>query len=250
MYVDIICLALMALLFVLGVISGFLSQIIRIAALVAACLLASPLSPYAEDLLMKKIEVDSGLGHMLSLFLAWLASYVVLILIGAIVARIIRGSSKSLKFLDRVLGGVLGGLKGALIVYLAVCAILVFQKPLEKFISPDYLELKGSRLAAFARDNNILQRLDLPDAGKLSDVVSALANEKQRKTLARDPIIKKIQQTPVFQELLQDSDFTKAASEKNLGKILKNKGFQKAVNDPEIRKLLSEVDLKSIQNKD
>jgi len=256
MYIDIICLALMSLLFVLGLISGFLSQVIKIAALVAACLLASPLSPYAKELLMKKMEVDSLFGDMLSLFLAWLASYVVLIIVGSIIARIIRGSSKSLKFLDRVLGGALGALKGALIVYLVVCAILMFREPLESIVPSEYLDLEESQVAAFAKDNNILTRLDLPSAESLKEIpaarnlgeiVNALGNEEQKEALARDPGVKKILRTPAFQKLKEDPELLRAVSEKDFSAILQNENVRRVFNDPEIRKLLSEVDLESIQ---
>ena len=247
MYIDIFCLALVGLLFVLGLISGFLSQIIKIIALVAAYLLASPLSPYAKALLAKWVEVDNLFGDVLSLVLAWIVCYLALVITGRILLRLIRGSSTSLKFLDRILGGVLGGVKGALIVYLLVCAVLFLEKHLDKVVPAEYLDLKDSRVAAFAKDYNLLSVTGLPDVDKLRELATGLDSEKQRLILLKDPEIKKIRENAAFRKLQEDPEFKQAVAEKNFSEILQNKNFRQAINDPEIRRFLSTVDVKSIQ---
>ena len=247
MYIDILFLALVGLLLVLGLISGFLSQILKIIALVAASLLASPLSPYARGLLANWVEVDTLFGDVLSLIVAWIGCYLVLVVAGKILIRLIRGSSTSLKSLDRILGGLLGGFKGALIVYLLVCVVLFFGKPLEQVVPAEYLDLKDSRVAAFAKEFNVVSLLDLPDVDKLQELAAGFENDEKRKALLNDPGIRKIQQNPAFQNLIEDPEFKQALAGENIPEILQNKSFRDAINDPEIRRFLSKLDIKSLQ---
>jgi uncharacterized membrane protein required for colicin V production len=246
MALDIVCLVFVLAFLLLGLLSGFLSQVMRIAALVGAFVLAYPASSYTKPLLTKWMNAETLLGDLLSLFLAWVACYLVLILVGTVLAKIIKGSSESIKFLDRVLGGGLGAVKGFLLVYLIACALVLLREPLSELIPDQYLDLKSSRLAVFAEEHNILSAVGMPSLDKLRELTQAFDDKNKSRILADDPAIKEIRKNEAFQRLMEDRDFQKAAEQKQWSAILNNKSFREAVNDPEIREFLSNMDLKSL----
>ncbi len=246
MALDIFGLAFVALFCVLGLLSGFLTQIVRLAALVGAFVLAYSASAYTKPLLMKWMNVDTVMGDLLSLFLGWVVCYISIILIGTIITRAIKKSSGSIKALDRLLGGGLGSAKGFLVVYLIACALVLLREPIEDLVPKQYFDLKDSRLAAFAEDHNILSRVGMPDLEKLQDLATAFRSKKQRRALLKDPAMKDLRHNKAFQRLLNDKEFRKAVDERRLSAVLQNKNFRKALNDPEIRRLLTTLDLDRI----
>ncbi len=246
MGLDIVCIVLVGAFCILGLISGFLAQIIRLGALVGAFLLAYSASAYTKPLLAKWIEVDHLVGDLLSLFLGWTACYIAILLVGLIVAKILKKSSDSIKFMDRVLGGALGSAKGFLIVYLIACALVLLREPLQKLVPREYLDLNDSRLAAFAEQHNVLSRIALPNLDELEGVTTAFGDRKRRRALLNDPVMKDLKGNEAFQRLLNDKDFQQAVESRQVSAILNNPSFRAAMNDPELRKLLSSLDLKRI----
>ncbi len=246
MGLDIICIAFVAIFCILGLLSGFLSQIVRLAALVGAFVLAYSAAAYTKPLLLKWMNVDTLMGDLLSLFLGWVACYIAIILVGTIIARAIKKSSGSIKALDRVLGGGLGSAKGFLIVYLIACGLVLLREPIEDLVPKEYFDLKGSRLAAFAEEHNVLTRVGIPDLEKLQGLATAFRNKQQRRALLKDPAMKDLRRNKAFQRLLKDKDFQRAVNEKQLNAILNNPSFRAAINDPEIRKMLTTLDLERI----
>ena len=246
MGLDIICIVFVGVFFVLGLLSGFLSQVVRLGALIGAFVLAYSASAYTKPLLMKWMDVDNVMGDLLSLFLGWMACYIALIVVGTIIAKIIKKSSGSIKVLDRILGGALGSAKGFLVVYLIACALVLLRDPLEELIPKEHFDLQGSRLAAFAEERNVLSRIGIPELGKIEELTSAFQDRKKHRALLNDPAIKELKQNKAFQRLMNDRSFHKAVNERQLSAIMNNKNFRAAINDPQIRKLLSKLDLDRI----
>jgi len=156
MILDVLCLAAVLLFLVAGVISGFLRQAVRLAAFLGAFLLLSPVAGAIRGLLARRMDVDGFPGHFLVLGLGWLAGYLLLLLAGMLVLRAVRAATSSIRVPDRILGGALGALKGGLIVFGAVTALLLFDEPIGKFLPEFAQEMKTSRVAAALRGNNPL----------------------------------------------------------------------------------------------
>jgi len=246
MGLDIACAALVATFLVLGLLSGFLAQVVRLAALVGAFVLSHPAGSYARPLLMKWMDVENLMGDLLSLFLGFLASYIAILLTGKIVVRVIRNASGSIKILDRMLGGGLGAAKGFLIVYLIACAIVLLRGPLQNLLPEKTLDLQNSRLAAFAEQHNVLARIGIPNPDKLKEITSAAGDAQRRPEFLRRPEMNQLKQNQTFQRLMNDKDFQEAVDRKHWSAILNNRNFREAINDPEIRKILSTLDLKGL----
>ena len=157
---DIASLAVTGLFLVLGILSGFLKQVVRIVALVGAFLLLSPLTNWIRGNLSGTIDVETFPGSLLTMGLAWLLGYLLILLAGMILVRILRGSSRTLSILDRILGGALGALKGALVAYFLICVLLLFEDPLREHVPELPRQLEASRVARFVRDHNVLKGLN------------------------------------------------------------------------------------------
>jgi uncharacterized membrane protein required for colicin V production len=246
MGLDILCIALMAIFLVFGLLRGFLSQVIRLAALVGAFLLAHTASAYTKPLLTKWVQADHLALDLLSLFLGWVACYIAILLIGTVFARILQQSSTSIRFLDRILGGGLGSAKGFLIGYLIACALVLLREPLDNILPSKHLDLSDSRLAAFAGQHNVFSRVGIPYLEELKELASALHDRERQGALLQDPAVKELERNAAFRRLMSDPAFRKAMEERQWGAILNNPSLRAAINDPQVRRLLSSIDTKGV----
>ena len=238
MTLDIIFLVLVLLLALLGYASGFLAQTLRIAALVGACFLAIPVSPHIEQLLARWLNADNLLGSLSALFLAWLLSYIVLVLAGKILISAIKGTHEGIRFLDRVMGTLLGGLKGALIVYLLACLLLLVQDHWKKSSIAKTLDMGNSRVLATVSQYNILSLTRLTDIMNLRDLAVSLHDPAMREKQLKDPRIQSLYHNEALKELMQDADFMEAAADRKNVEMLLSRKFRQALRDPEIRDFL------------
>jgi len=115
--VDLIVLALLGGLLLYGVIRGFVHQLAGVLFLVVGIFVARRYYLDLAAVLQKAFD----LGKPIDEFAGFAGILVGVIVIGALVAILLRGALEKLKLLayDRFLGGVLGALKGALVVVLA-----------------------------------------------------------------------------------------------------------------------------------
>ncbi len=125
-WMDIVILVILLITLIIGLIKGFVRQVIGLAAVVAGLLLAAKYYLPVSQIVNRLVATEkwSGLIAFLVIFLAvlvagWLISF--------LVSKLIRGP---LKFIDHLIGGALGLLKGILICGVIVFALLAF--PVDK----------------------------------------------------------------------------------------------------------------------
>jgi membrane protein required for colicin V production len=133
----------------LGLVRGFLKEVVSIAALVIGLVLAGQLYPQAAGLFSRWVEapeVRSWMG-----FVAVFLAVLILAGIGIWVAdRILKFAA--LKWVDRLLGGLFGLVRGWLVATVLVLAMGAFSfgaKTLQRSTFAPYL-LTSARLAAYA----------------------------------------------------------------------------------------------------
>jgi len=130
-WIDIVLMIVLLITLVLGLIKGLVRQVIGIGAAVAGLILAAFYYPEAARLLGKLIGSEKWadcLGFLLIFFGCLLVGW----LIGWLISKLIKGP---FKFINHLLGGVIGLFKGILICGVIVFALLVFpvdQSALEK----------------------------------------------------------------------------------------------------------------------
>ena len=120
--VDVIVLVFLGGLFLLGVIRGFVHQLAGILFLVVGIFVARRFYSDLAAVLRQTFDI----GEPVDWIAAFAAILVGVIVVGALIAILMRGVLDKLKLLayDRFLGGVLGALKGALIVVLVLNVVM------------------------------------------------------------------------------------------------------------------------------
>jgi len=121
-WLDLILLVILGLSVLFGVLKGFIRQIIGILAVIVGLILAVNYYPGVSDVFMQWSRSST-----LSNFIAFIVIFVAVLCLGGVLSFIFSKLMKGpLKFVNKVLGGGLGLLKGLLISGVIVFAMLVF----------------------------------------------------------------------------------------------------------------------------
>ncbi len=134
-WLDTLLLVILLVTFIIGLVKGFIRQIIGLLAVVAGLVLASRYYSWLSWKLFNRIESDfwrNGLSFLIIFFAVVLAGW----LAGFLLSKLMKGT---LSLANHLLGGALGLLKGALIGAVIVFAMLSFDFQRQAII--------GSRLA-------------------------------------------------------------------------------------------------------
>lgn len=169
--VDVIVLIVIALAFVYGIIRGFVLQLAGIVFLIGGIVLAGRYGGAFGDVLQGWF---SGLGDPINDIVAFCLIVVGTMLGGHVLALIFRGVLEKLKLMsyDRFLGGVLGALKGALVVGLVLYGLVAL------FGRED--EEEGEPLGFVAA---IEESRSWPLVESARDIIAPLIPEKERDRL-------------------------------------------------------------------
>ena len=121
-WLDIILLLILLIGLALGILKGLVRQIVSILAVLLGLILALTFYSVIASAFKSMIK-DETIGHFLSFVTIFFAVVTIGWLIGRMFSKAMKGP---FKFLNHVLGGALGLLKGALICGILVFALLVF----------------------------------------------------------------------------------------------------------------------------
>jgi membrane protein required for colicin V production len=121
-WLDIVLLIIIVLSLILGIIKGLVRQVVGLAAVLLGLVLALVYYPYVSILYSRWIESEV-LSHFLGFITIFIAALSLGWLVSWLLSKIVKGP---LKFINHVLGGGLGFLKGVLICGILVFALLVF----------------------------------------------------------------------------------------------------------------------------
>jgi membrane protein required for colicin V production len=122
-WLDIVLLCVLGATAVIGLIKGFLRQIIGIAAVVVGLILAAVYYWGIAEVLKSFIR-----NELLANFLGFVFIFVAVLVLGGLVGYLLTKAMKGpLAFINRVFGGILGLVKGILICGVFVFALLVFK---------------------------------------------------------------------------------------------------------------------------
>ena len=121
--IDIILAIIILVTLVLGLIKGLVRQVIGLVAVVAGLVLAARYYP-RTGAFVRKIVSNGVVADFIGFLALFAAVIAVGWLVGLLVSKLMKGP---LNFLDHVLGGVFGLIKGVLICGVIVFALLVFE---------------------------------------------------------------------------------------------------------------------------
>jgi membrane protein required for colicin V production len=121
-WLDVAFVVILLLTLILGVIKGLVRQVIGIAAVVVGLIVAAMHYQRVSRLVSPALVTEKW-AQLIAFFAIFIALLLLGALISILVSKLVQGP---LKFIDRLLGGVLGLVKGVLICGVIVMAYLVF----------------------------------------------------------------------------------------------------------------------------
>ncbi len=251
MTLDLVFLGCVGIFALIGYFSGFARQMIRIAALVGAYLLAGALGRPLGGILARSLEVPHLIGRVLGSGLAFLLLYMIFSVVGWSILRKWRRKRDPEKDTGRRrwdgwAGLALGGAKTFVMLYLVLCVVVLAEKPLARVSHKAGKMLSHSFMADMAREHNILSGLHLPAVGNVAAISKAAGDPKFREKIMRDPKVKRLLENPKIKALANDKALLAASRRNDLAAMLANPGLNRVLDDPEIQKLFSEIDLGGI----
>jgi len=246
MTIDLVFGGLVILFGVLGFLSGFWGQLIRLGALIGSYLLAGPVGKAIGPSLARSLEISPLIGVVLGTLLAFLLLYAALSITGALVLRAIRrrrGLGQGKPRWDRIAGAALGVAKTFLLLFLALNALVLMEKPAGKVLDNADLGYRDSVMVSLARDHNLLSGIHLPVVGNLETLSRLASDPEAQRRLAEDPKVKQLLAHPKVRRLLGDPALIEASEGQDVSALLANPRLAELIGDPEIQQLLSEIEL-------
>lgn len=121
-WLDLVLVIILGVSLVLGIIKGLVRQVIGLVAVLLGLILALIYYPYVAEFYSRWID-----SRVFTQFLGFITIFIAVLCLGGIISWLISKIIKGpIKFLNHVLGGGLGLLKGILISGILVFALLVF----------------------------------------------------------------------------------------------------------------------------
>ncbi|MCA9523192.1 MAG: CvpA family protein [Myxococcales bacterium] len=245
MIIDGIAAGLILLAAIWGFFSGLAKQLVRIAAIVAAYLLAVPSGHYAASYLGQHVSTSYALLRVGATLLLGLTYYIVLSVVGTQIFKRIDEKSETFSKIDRRLGALAGGLKGGLLAYLAL-TILVFALPSLRRSQPLLAkEAEASMLTRLASESNIAGRLKLPRFRAIYKIALLASNRTAMQKAAENPAFRRILENPKAKFLLEPK-IIQAVLEKNYLLLIKDGRIFDLIDDPQFQRDLDRIDLDSV----
>lgn len=238
---DFAFLAFIAVLGLLGWLSGAIRQLSHWAGLALAYFCARPLAakltpvvtPKLAALLPPKADlpaavVNVGLSSALfsALFIVGTVS------ISLLVAKAF-GEHENGK-VNRAGGVLLGAGKGAAIVFAALAVVLFLEKPLAKAFGGLPEPLAKSAALGFVRAHNPLEEAPLPALAKIENLMAAVRDPQKAQELLRDPEMRKLIENPAMSLALKDKTLEQAVRSGDWSALKDDPRLAELLKDPRI----------------
>lgn len=234
MTIDIICASICLMMAFLGYRSGAISQVIRIAAIIAAFLLSPVVASIIREVWAAEAEVAPPMSEAISLGVAALVIYFAVSLSGTLAIRTLRLVSKTLSSLDRLIGLVLGTVKGAVICYIIASVFLVAMVPIEKRDPEDKLHIRDGELLPFAQKHSMLLPWQFPAIRQFHQMV------RFADWIKREKLESRFRENSRIGEVLQNSEIKKLLADEAIVEAAKKNFYPQTLSDERVRKYLND----------
>lgn len=224
----------------LGYHAGALKQISRLLGLALAFLAAPTVAAVFKELWFQEVQPGQPLVEWALLGLAGVAVYAAVWATSALLIRLARLSSEELTRKDRLLGGLLGALKGGLVVWISANSILLIEAPLQRADPGNLLRLQGSGLVAAVREHPLGLQWALPE---LTDLQRWLDAARHPGDLREHPDAQRLLAFEGAADLLDDPELRQAAQDRDYSRLLASPQVRDLLADPAFREALHEAAL-------
>lgn len=232
--VDLFLLGLVALFAILGAFSGAARQVAHLIALTAAYLCARPLGQVVGPPLAKALELSATVGSVLSTLGVFL---IVLLGIRALLTwvfrRVLAGKDPQDRRLDRGLGFALGGVKAALALFVALCAVTFIEENVAVAGRKLVVAPKGSIAFELSRRFNVFELAPAAAAEDLLEVARAASDPERVAQLRKDPSFQALRKDPRFQRALADTELRRALEAGDVHAVLRSRPVVELLEDPD-----------------
>ena len=248
MALDLCCVFVLLLFVVLGYLSGFLAQLLRLIAFVTAYVLSALLAGVVAPLLATHFSLTAVSAKILAGAVLFVSVYACCSMLSWWWLRHRKRGEQSRGFsLDGALGGLFSGIKTALFLLVLFDALTLLAAPFHSQLQP--LGLAQSRAAAFARQHSLLSRLTLPVVGDLQTLVELTADRRLQQKVVREPQVQRLLRHPKIRRLVGDRKLQAAARRGDVSALLADPRVDALLQDPELRKLAAGIDLRALSRK-
>jgi membrane protein required for colicin V production len=240
MKLDLIVLAVVALFGVLGLLSGAAKQLSHWAGLVFGYCAARPLATALAPVAAAKLGWPPILLNvMLSCSLFFLLSAIGAGIVHLLFAKLLQGHESGPG--NRALGAVLGAGKAGAGIFVALSALLFFEKPLAQAAGAFDSQTKGSAVVAFVRSHNLFAELHLPALAGVQKMLAAQQDPRAAQALLTNPSLKALLDEPRLKEVLADPSVRKALAAGDTTSLLGSAKLKELLSDPSLAERLSQM---------
>jgi uncharacterized membrane protein required for colicin V production len=254
MTLDLILIGCVVVWMIIGFISGFWVQMLRLGVLVGAYFLAGLVARPLGTWLFLNLKVPPLVGSIIAPAVAFLLLYMILAAVAWSIVRAARrlrsATGEQRSRLNSWGGALLGGVKMVLILGVLLSAVALAREPLEKVSKKSVLEklaLDDSKIFALVKKHNLLAQFHLPVVGDIATLTKLSTDPKMAEKVANDPQIKALISHPKIKALLNDPTIIKASETRDIAALLANPRINELANDLELQQLIRDVDLSKLK---
>ncbi|NQT20959.1 MAG: CvpA family protein [Planctomycetes bacterium] len=238
--IDLIVIGAVVLFGLLGLITGFLSQLFSIAALAAAWFLSRPVGAVVADYIAARSDTAPSWAFVLGRIIAGVAIFTAAKMLFHIVNHFVGKAPGAIKATNRLLGGVFGGAKAFIIAWIFLCLVAAF---------PEFFQKKEPNVHAMLQGSLMNKAVEAYNPAKESRLLGAAGS--MVKILKQDPrSLERLKDDPdvaEFISVIESKASERIKDEEELEKIRSGDlsallGMRELFFDPEVREALLKID--------
>ncbi len=235
--VDWIVLGLIGAAAIFGLIRGIVSQIMALAGLVAAYLLAPTWGPRFGGLVQAQLGCSRFMAEKASILMVGLVIYLGVRLLGYGVEKLVVKRVKSFERLNRIGGGVMGAVKSVLMIAIVFFFVALLPRQTLKERAPRVLD---SRTYQYAARFNPMGEASVLD--RMRRFRSAVSDPRQREQLEKNQKVDELLSRYQLKSALKDKRFVRSLKEGDYDDLKKNDAVEKMMRDDELVNLLDQLE--------
>lgn len=233
MLLDIVIIAILGVFFALGMAKGAFRQALGLGILIFSTIVAYIFYRFLGKML--------GISPILAWSLLWLSIMVTGRLM-SIRFRKILVKRFFIESMDRLIGSILGFIKGAVFVIVFLFIIELAQGIVDVPTLKKHLD--NSRIASMITLHNPVKEISA--VKKMNSLYKIQNNPEAIKKLSKQEDFKKLMKHPKIKAIADNKDLQRAVEDKNYIGILKNKEVIALMKDNEVRALLMNLDIETV----
>jgi membrane protein required for colicin V production len=233
--IDLAVLAAIAVFGLLGLFSGAIKQLAHLGGLVVGFLTARPLAALVGPEIAARWRLPPLFTNIAASFVLFFLVYVVaVLLLRFVLGRLLPDGERG--GLNRFGGLLLGAAKAALIAFVALSALVLVEKHVQKLWRGYRKEARSSIALQLVRRHNLFARV--PQLGGLERIVEAGRDPQAAARLAEDPELQAIARDPRVRRLSSDAAVQRAFETGDYTALLSSVRVLEVLNDPKLSEKL------------